>query len=82
MNPADTDRDVLPTSTGIDRSIGYLAVGLGVVFLFALAIMGMSRMERISSNAAQTTARPNETAPASEIGGEWEPPAVEEPRTQ
>lgn len=72
MQPTDTDRDegVLPSSTGIDRSIGYLAIGLVVAMFFCLTIFGMTRMEKISNDAMESAARPqNAPAPTSEIGG-------------
>jgi len=69
MDPLDDDRDqnVIPSS-GIDRSIGYLAIGLAVICFFFLTLFGMTRMERITKSSVESDRAP-EVRVQSEIGG-------------
>jgi hypothetical protein len=72
MHPVDTEHDDAPppASTGIDRSIGYLAIGLIAALFFCLTIFGMTRMERRSTDAMNSTVRPQvDRTPTSEIVG-------------
>jgi hypothetical protein len=70
VEPLEPDRDenVIPSS-GIDRSIGYLAIGLAVICFFLLTIFGMSRMERITKASIVDDRPPNRSSAESEIGG-------------
>lgn len=70
MEPYNADRDenVIPDSAGIDRSLGYLAVGLLVASFFLLTLFGMSRFERITKATTLADPEPRPAAPA-EIGG-------------
>jgi Na+-transporting methylmalonyl-CoA/oxaloacetate decarboxylase gamma subunit len=72
-DPLDADREdrTLPSSAGIDQSIGYMVLGLGVVLFFFLTVFGMGRVEQMSTQAAQDVTRgtAEEDAPATEIGG-------------
>ena len=71
MNTTETDRDdvLTPPSTGIDNSMGYLLVGLGVAIFFCLMVFGMGRVNQLSTNAAQGLQRAEEPQSTVEIGG-------------
>jgi len=67
----DTDRDqnVIPTSSGIDRSMGYLLVGLTVIGFFFVTLFGMTRVEHITKPPTTEVNRTEDAAPTSEIVG-------------
>ncbi len=67
-SPADGANRGLLSSGGIERSIGTLIVGIGVILFFFLAIVGMNRVEKASTNATRVSA-PSSNSEASEIGG-------------
>lgn len=68
-SPADGANGNLLSSGGIDRSVGYLIVGVGVILFFLLTLMGMQRVQTITTEATRPP-NPN-TAPVdtSEIVG-------------
>lgn len=76
-SPADGANGGLFPGGGIERSVGYLVVGIGVILLFLLSIFGMGRVEKISADATHLEQQ-TVNAPLSEIGGVGELPAAAE----
>jgi|GEM_PF-5963535 len=74
-SPADGANGGLFPGGGIERSVGYLVVGIGAILLFLLSIMGMGRVEKISADATQLNHQ-TVNAPVSEIGGVSDAPAA------
>ncbi len=70
MDPlaAEADEPLVSEPTGIDRSFGYLAIGLVVVCLFVLTVFGMTRVEKLAKGRTSPES-PRETIPPTEIGG-------------
>ncbi|MBI1346210.1 hypothetical protein GC163_07955 [bacterium] len=72
-SPADGANGGLFPGGGIERSVGYLFIGIGVILLFLLSIMGMGRVEKITTDVTHFNNTPD-NAPVSEIGGVGELP--------
>lgn len=58
----------LPSTGSIDRSIGGLLIGIGVILFFLLTLMGIGRVEQITSDVTHPHHQVA-TPPASEIVG-------------
>ncbi|MDX1970178.1 MAG: hypothetical protein SFV23_23590 [Planctomycetaceae bacterium] len=67
-SPADGANGGMLSSGGVERSVGFLIVGIGVVLFFLLAVFGLNRVEKISTDATRLETRA-QAGPASEIGG-------------
>lgn len=64
---AETDDGVYLKKNTIDRSVGYLIVGIVVLMFFLLTVLGMGRIQTLNNEATHTTRNvPEEKAP--EIG--------------
>lgn len=58
----------LPSTSSIDRSIGGLLIGIGVILFFLLTLMGIGRVEQISEEVTHPHQQA-ESPPPSEIVG-------------
>lgn len=58
----------MPSTGSIDRSIGGLLLGIGVILFFLLTLMGIGRVEQISTDVTHPHHKVA-TPPASEIVG-------------
>lgn len=61
----ETGRALPPA--GIERSVTYIIVGLGILLFFMMVVFGLGRVERISNETIRPTV--TETAVTSEIVG-------------
>jgi hypothetical protein len=75
MNLSETDRDLgpIPSSSGIDRSVSYLIVGLLVVCFFLLTLVGLTQVDRVSKQAQQSPPASEAADPETEILGAGHP---------
>jgi len=72
-SPADgANTSGLTPAGSIERSVTYLVIGVGLMLFFLLAVLGMGRVESLSTKATRDLT-PDETAPPSEIVGTGEP---------
>ncbi len=67
-SPADGANGGLLSTGSIERGVGMLIVGIGVLVFFLLAIGGMTQVEKISTDATRPQQRSAVEA-TSEIGG-------------
>ena len=63
------DDDIYLKKEGIDRSFGYLVLGIVVLLFFLLTIVGMGRIHKMSDVSTSTNRYQSDEERASEIGG-------------
>jgi hypothetical protein len=67
-DPDDDQSYYPPPRKGVDKSIGYMLMGMVVVLFFSLFLMGMNRVQNVSSQVVNGHSRTIDEVTPSDIG--------------